>query len=262
MLGVPLRLARLVRHGYYAVAAMDHGLSAGRMPGLATMDQIATGVRAVRSAGMRAVVLNLGLLTGPAAGALLPALDGLALVVQLYGSPGIDRYGGDRRPLGTVDAAISLGADAIALQLAPASPGFGRALDRAADLAGRARALGVPSLLMVNGSAWSGPEEFLDLVRAVAELPVDLVKANPGDCLTGLEPAALAGNPKPVLFAGGPLQATFAKQALIASQAGFAGVCLGRNIFQADDPAEAVRSVDRAFAASSAAGRPLGAPGA
>src|SRR5262245_35504931 len=119
MLGTSVRLSRLFRDGFYAIAALDHGLSSGAVAGLATIADVLASRRAARAARMRAVVLNYGLLTGGPDAELVEVLDGMALVVQLYGSPGMSRLGGVRRPLGSVDGAVSAGADAVALQLTP-----------------------------------------------------------------------------------------------------------------------------------------------
>jgi len=244
MLGTSLRLSRLFRDGFYAIAALDHALSSGAVDGLTTTADIVASLRAARAARMRAVVLNYGLLTG---GALsVDAFDGLALVVQLYGFPGMSRLGGVRRPLGSVEGAVAHGADAVALQLVPTEAGLAE-LDRCATTAERARALGVPTLLMLNRTDWSSPEEFIDIVRAVCELPVDLVKVTPGAALAELEPGILADFPKPVLFAGGPLRPDLDADLIAAGRTGFAGVCLGRNVFQSDDPTRVAGVVDKAF---------------
>jgi fructose-bisphosphate aldolase/2-amino-3,7-dideoxy-D-threo-hept-6-ulosonate synthase len=246
MLGTSLRLSRLVRDGVYAIAALDHGLSSGAVAGLTRTADVLAAVRAARAARMRAVVLNYGLLTGGPPAQLTEALGDLAVVVQLYGSPGVNRLGGVRRPLGTVEGAVAQGADAIALQLTPIGDGLDE-LDRCATLAERARGLGIPTLLMLNRTDWASPQVLLDMVRSACELPVDLLKVTPGPFLADLAGDALAGLPKPVLFGGGPLRPDLDGDLLAAARAGFAGVCLGRNIFQGDDPARVAAAVEKAF---------------
>src|SRR5262245_15933398 len=110
MLGTSLRLSRLFRDGFFAIPALDHALSSGVVEGLTTVADVAASLRAARAARMRAVVLNYGLVTGGSAVVPVDALDGLALVVQLYGFPGMNRLGGIRRPLGSVEGAVAHGA--------------------------------------------------------------------------------------------------------------------------------------------------------
>src|SRR5690349_11399187 len=58
-----------------------------------------------------------------------------------------------------------------------------------------------------------------------------------------LPPGSLAGFPVPCLYAGGPLATCFADKLRASAVAGFAGVCLGRNFFQAADPLVVARDV-------------------
>jgi DhnA family fructose-bisphosphate aldolase class Ia len=102
---------------------------------------------------------------------------------------------------------------------------------------------------MVNRDAWSTASELINTVRAVAELGGDLLKVTAGNILDELEPDALAGMGVPVLFAGGPSGAHFAESLLQAARAGFGGICVGRNLFQASHGiASALVDIDAAFA--------------
>jgi DhnA family fructose-bisphosphate aldolase class Ia len=100
---------------------------------------------------------------------------------------------------------------------------------------------------MVSDTQWKSTEHFLNTVRAVSELTVDLIKVAPDGILRALPADALRDSVKPILYAGGPRSDNFAEDVKLAATVGFSGVCIGRNLFQSSDPRSAMDAVDRAF---------------
>jgi fructose-bisphosphate aldolase/2-amino-3,7-dideoxy-D-threo-hept-6-ulosonate synthase len=81
--------------------------------------------------------------------------------------------------------------------------------------------------------------------RAAAELGVDIVKTNYTGSVESFREVT-EGCPVPVVVAGGPRMET-TQQILEmvhgSIEAGGAGVAMGRNVFQAEDPVKMVRAI-------------------
>ncbi|MCZ7439433.1 hypothetical protein O7598_23725 [Micromonospora sp. WMMC241] len=228
--GVTRRLGRLRRNGYYCIAALDHGLSLGETQGIATLSQLSSRSVALHAAGFPAVVLNAGVLRHTS----LP--PELSVVAQLVGMPMHSVNALDRVPLAMPAMAVSAGADAVSIQLkADAMYGTG-IIERLTLLSHEAHALGLPVLLMLTGDKWESARQFMGAVRSLSEIGVDLIKAAPGSYLDELPKGALVGLSVPLLYPGGELSVDYRERVVRAATAGYAGVCIGRNLFQSTVP--------------------------
>lgn len=166
----------------------------------------------------------------------------MALVIQIYGRPAKSLFGGVREPLCSIEDALAIGAECVSFQIDLSQSAPEPNFSEMAELASRSRSLGIPSLLMVSGVATDSARQFLSIVRSLAELPVDLLKVDPGRLLHDLQPGCLSGFPVPCLYAGGESTPTFKDNLEIAKRAGFGGVCIGRNFFQPSLPIPEVGS--------------------
>jgi class I fructose-bisphosphate aldolase/fructose-bisphosphate aldolase/2-amino-3,7-dideoxy-D-threo-hept-6-ulosonate synthase len=220
--------------GRALIVAMDHGLIDGPTPGLERPDQT---IAKVAAGGADAVLTSYGVAQRFARelaplGLILRA-DGGATSLGAAGGPGATFFG--------VEEALRLGADAVAVSAFPGSPVEVESLARLAHVIAAAHAWGLPVMAeMVPGGFDSPPEKRTPhavalAVRVAAELGADFVKT---PYVAGFA-AVTAGCYVPVVVLGGAKRGN--EQAMLADiraavEAGAAGVAIGRNIFQAEDP--------------------------
>ena len=242
-----LRYLRLHRHGddRLFVVPMDHTVTSGPIVaphGLETLvGQLADG-------GVDAVVLHKGALRH-----LSPrAFTRLGLIVHLSASTDHAADPDAKYLVSTVEEALRRGADAVSTHVNLGSAEEPRQI---ADLAAVAEACdrwNVPLVAMMypRGPGITNPRDP-DLVAHAVTLAVDLgadvvktVLPDPPSALVGIA----AGCPVPVVVAGGapladPDQVVSRVETALAH--GASGVAMGRNVFQADDPAHMARLLTR-----------------
>ena len=236
------RLNRIFRpDGRALIVAMDHGLLDGPCPGL---ENPAETIAKVVAGGADAVLTSYGIARRFArelapVGLILRA-DGGATSLGQSDGPGAIFYG--------VEEALRLGADAIAVNAFPGAPKEGATLENLAVMVGEAHAWGLAVMAeMVPGGFDSAPEFRTQAnvalsVRVGAELGADFIKTPYTD---GFE-AVVGPCYVPVVILGGAKRGS--ERAMLADikaavEAGGAGVAIGRNIFQADDPAAMTAAV-------------------
>ncbi len=237
------RMRRIFRNdGRTLIVAMDHGLIDGPCPGL---ERPAEMIAKVMAGGADAVLTSYG-----TAQRFAGELAGLGLIVRVDG--GATRLGGGSQGalFFGVEAALRLGADAVAVSAFPGSPAEVESLERLARMIEAAHAWALPVMAeMVPGGFDSPPEkrtaEAIALaVRVAAELGADFVKTP----YTPNFEQVIAGAYVPVVVLGGAKrgdEASLLADVAAAVQAGGAGVAIGRNIFQADDPTAMTAAVAR-----------------
>lgn len=246
--GVELRLNALRQDGYFAICAMDHGLSYGVVPQLSTNQEIFSRIVDIRQAGVSSFVLNLGLLQSLDPHRLSSALSGARIVGQIVGAPMSAANSADRVVVGSVESAVAAGADAVSVQLRPSEVGSRpEILEAVCSIALRSHELGLPVLLMLNGNNWQSAGECVDSVRAFGELPVDIVKFDPGHQMDELPKGVFNDLPVKTVVAGGEQDPAFVRRLEVAVQAGVDGVCVGRNLFQAPSPTAVMSGIRDAF---------------
>jgi DhnA family fructose-bisphosphate aldolase class Ia len=230
------RLDRIFRSsGRALIVALDHGLLDGPCRGLEnpaeTIAQIVTG-------GADAVLTSYGL-----ARRFARELAPLGLILRVDGgATSLGPAGGPPSLLYRVEDALRLGADAIALNGFPGAPHEQASLENIAQAVGLAHPWGLPVLAeMVPGGFDSAPEwrtvdNIALAVRVAAEMGADLVKT---PYVAGFE-RVIEPCYVPVVILGGAKRGN--ERSMLADiktavNAGASGVAIGRNIFQADDPA-------------------------
>lgn len=235
------RLRRIFREdGRTLIVALDHGLTEGPTSGLEqprrVLEQIAAG-------GADAILTSYGVAARFAA-----QIASLGLILRL--DVGESKLGqmGPGRPFFTVEDALRVGADAVAVSAFPGTPQEADTMQFLAHTIAAAHTWGMPVMAELQpGGFDAGPEintpEAVALsARIAAELGADWVKVpNAGDFSQ-----VVAGCYVPVVMLGGvkvrdprPLF----EAVWNAVQAGAVGVAIGRNIFQADDPAAMVAAL-------------------
>jgi DhnA family fructose-bisphosphate aldolase class Ia len=257
--GKALRLSRLFqRDGRTVVFTIDHGKVAGAMKGME--DAEATLAWAMAS-HTDAVLLNLGVFKRtvhlwqrfPSPGVVL-ALD-VHLTASLPGGGGGDRQA--YRMLSTVNEAAALGADAVKIVLA-----FGRRdleihaenLRLAAEVVREAEIVGMP--VIFEPTLWGDgiPDERKNdasliphICRIAVELGADAIKTPYAE---GVFRELCRQLPVPVTVMGGAKTETmddlFSWTRQIVDE-GVAGLIVGRNVWQHEDPVTVWRELNRIF---------------
>lgn len=223
------------------IVAMDHGAISGPLRGIEHPSETIAGVIA---GGADAVLTTYGV-----ARAFARELSRVGLTLRVDGgrtdlgrkdAPGCMNF--------SVEAALRLGADALAISAFPGSPDEVRSLEALAQTIEAAHAWEMPVMAeMVPGGFDSGPEfrtlESIALAARVGvELGADLIKCPYVD---GFERVA-RGVFAPVVILGGAkagAEREMLAKIKAAIDAGGAGVAIGRNIWQAPDPAKMTAAV-------------------
>lgn len=235
------RLHHIFRpNGRALIVAFDHGLIDGPIPGLErpgeTLAQIVAG-------GADAVLTSFGV-----AARFARELAPVGLVLRLDG--GGTKLGkiGPGAQFHTVEAALRLGADAVVVSAFPGAAHEEATLRTLAAVIDEAHAWGLPVMAeMQPGGFDAGPEftttENVALsARVAAELGADWVKAPYAPDFGRVVAACYV----PVVMLGGAKknsERSMLENIKQAIEAGGAGVAIGRNIFQADDPGRMTAAV-------------------
>ncbi|MEM2929968.1 MAG: 2-amino-3,7-dideoxy-D-threo-hept-6-ulosonate synthase [Thermoproteota archaeon] len=238
------RLRRIFRSdGRTVVVPLDHGVSVGPVKGLEDMSRL---VGELVKGGVDAVVVHKG---------WAKRLDFAGIGLIVHGSAGTELSPDRLRKTGcaTPLEALSLGADGFSLHVNVGSETDYEQLALLAESSRVCGALGLPLLAMMYPR---GPKiqeehsakEVAHAARIGVELGADVVKTN----YTGSTESfrmVVASTRVPVVVAGGPKTPStrdFLKMVSDAVSAGAAGVSIGRNVFQHEDPrrmAEALRMI-------------------
>lgn len=233
-----MRLNRLYRHEYgrLLVVPLDHSVTDGPITG-GGVDRL---IGRLAGHGTDAVVLHKG---------SLRHIDhrwfgGMSLIVHLSASTMHAPDPDAKYLVASVEEALRLGADAVSVHV---NLGAREEARQIADLATVAEACdrwNIPLLAMVypRGPKVTNPRDPALVAHAVtlaADLGADIVKTLYAGSVD--EMAEITGNsPVPVIVAGGPRRDNHADVLDYVAEvmrAGAAGVAMGRNVFQSDDPA-------------------------
>jgi len=223
--------------------ALDHGISMGPVPGLANP-------RAAIAAGVagRATCLTLHKGLVPLAEA---AARDVGVLLHLSASTAAAPDPDDKRLVATVEEAVRLGCDGVSIHVNVGAATEAQQIEDAGRVGAACAEWGMPLVAMMyprgpNVAQPASTQAVAHAARLGAELGADAVKV---PFCPDLRDVVL-GCPAPVLVAGGskrPMPGLLA-DFKAARKAGAAGASVGRNVFQADDPAAALRSIAKVFA--------------
>jgi 2-amino-4,5-dihydroxy-6-oxo-7-(phosphonooxy)heptanoate synthase len=238
--GKEIRLIRLSRpaDGRFLFVPLDHSVSDGPISTRLGFGRL---VRALVAGGADALIVHKGRVR------LLDAqlLRECGLIVHLSGSTAHAPDPQAKVLVGEVEEAVQLGADAVSVHV---NIGSRTEPEQLADLGRTATACqrwGMPLLAMVYPrgpqiDAPHSPELLSHVVNVAADLGADLVKTTWAAPATRMA-EVVENSPIPVLIAGGPADSgDLTAVARSSMQAGCAGLCVGRRIFQHPSPIEAV----------------------
>jgi fructose-bisphosphate aldolase/2-amino-3,7-dideoxy-D-threo-hept-6-ulosonate synthase len=246
-LGKAIRMERIVDRKTHrtVIVPMDHGITAGPIPGLidlrATVDKVAEG-------GANAVLGHMGL---PLHGHRGYGKD-IGLIIHLSASTRLGPDPNHKVLVTRVTDAIKIGADAVSVHINVGADDEAEMLTDLGRVARTCDQWGMPLLAMMypRGPKVQSEHEVeyvKHAARVGAELGVDMIKTNyTGSPETFKE--VVQGCQIPVVIAGGPKMGTeheLFEMIYDAIRAGAAGVSIGRNVFQAENPILLVRKISK-----------------
>ena len=239
--GKKRRLRRIFRSDNRTVIVpMDHGVTLGPVKGLWNMQSI---IYKLLLGGVDAVVINRGIAKSVDAG-------NAGLIVHLSGISVHCPDPNNKVQICSVDDAVRLGADGVSVHINVGAKQEAQMLSTFGKVACECDDYGMPLLAMMYPR---GPNikdsHAVDLVahaaRLGAELGADIVKTNyTGDVESFKE--VISSCHIPVIIAGGPKMETSRDVLQMVKDsitAGGAGLSIGRNVFQHEDPAKIVMAL-------------------
>jgi len=177
------------------------------------------------------------------------------LIVHLSAGTLLGSRSGSKVLASTVEHAVSLGADAVSVQISFGDSREDRMIADAGRIVNLATSLGLPVFLMAHAPAEPGessedPVAAAHAARAAAELGASIVQTNFAGAPDGLR-EIVDSCPVPLVVSGGPKGSTedaFLDALCDVMRVGAAGISVGRRVFQAlDPPAMAQRIADVVF---------------
>ncbi|MBE2900812.1 fructose-bisphosphate aldolase [Methanothermobacter thermautotrophicus] len=245
MIGKRIRIERIINRktDRTVIVPLDHGVSIGPVRGIidmaGTIDEVASG-------GANAVLMHKGMVRSGHRGY---GRD-IGLIIHLSASTGLGPDPNHKVLVTSVEKALKLGADAVSVHVNVGSEREPEMLIKLGTVAEICDDWGMPLIAMMYPRGKKiddehDPEVVKLAARAGAELGADIIKTNyTGDPDTFRE--VVKGCPVPVVIAGGPKIETeeeLLQMVKDSVEAGGAGVAIGRNIFQADSPANMTRAI-------------------
>ena len=244
-IGKEIRLERIINRdtGKTVIIPMDHGVSMGPIEGIInireTIDKIANG-------GANAIIIHKGLVRH---GHRRRGKD-VGLIVHLSASTSLSPKPNSKVLVCSVEEAIKLGADGVSVHVNLGDINEDRMLSDFGKVSERCLEWGMPLIAMMYARGEQiedpyDPDTVAHCARVAAELGADIVKvAYTGD--TDSFRKVVEGCPIPVVIAGGPKMGNdeeILEMVEGAMRAGAAGVSIGRNAFQHENPEKIVRAI-------------------
>jgi fructose-bisphosphate aldolase/2-amino-3,7-dideoxy-D-threo-hept-6-ulosonate synthase len=239
--GKKRRLRRIFRSDNRTVIVpMDHGVTLGPVKGLVNMQGI---IDKLLLGGVDAVLINRGIAKSVDTG-------NAGLIVHLSGITVHCPDPNNKVQIGSVDDAVRLGADAVSVHINVGAKQEAQMLSTFGKVACECDDYGMPLLAMMYPRGQNIKESHaVDLVahaaRLGAELGADIIKTNyTGDAESFK--TVVDSCPVPVIIAGGPKMETsrdVLQMVKDSISAGGAGLSIGRNVFQHEDPAKMVKAL-------------------
>jgi predicted phospho-2-dehydro-3-deoxyheptonate aldolase len=245
MIGKKIRLQRILNRntGKTIIVPLDHGVTVGPIPGLIDM---ADTVNKVADGGANAILMHKGLVeTGHRSSG-----KDIGLIVHLSASTVLAPDSNAKTLVCTVEEAVRLGADAVSIHVNIGANTESDMLNKMGMVSKGCRDWGMPLLAMMYTRGAKIKNEYdvsvvKHAARVGAELGADIVKVNyTGSPETFRE--VVEGCPVPVVIAGGEKMETdeeILEMVLGSINAGGAGVSIGRNVFQHDNPETIVKKI-------------------
>ena len=245
-IGKAIRLERILDRKTHrtVIVPMDHGISVGPIEGIidlpATVDKVAEG-------GANAVLGHMGL---PLHGHRGYGRD-IGLIIHLSASSSLGPDPNHKVLVTRVEDAIRIGADAVSIHVNVGAEDEAEMLHDLGRVARTCDLWGIPLIAMMYPR---GPKvksehgvEYVKLAARIgSELGADIVKTNYTGSPETFREVVSGCSSVPVVVAGGPKMDTemdLLRMVYDAVGVGSAGVAIGRNIFQAENPSLLVKKL-------------------
>lgn len=249
-IGKTIRLGRLFNSisGKSMIIPMDHGVTSGPIEGVKDINR-ALLYASTDPSVVQGVVLHRGVVaqSWPVA----QDAPSPALVLHLSAATSQSQDSTQKVLVASVEEALSLGADAVSIHVNLGVATENQMLRDFGAVAEQCHRWGMPLLAMMyareNGKVTNAANYVKHSARVAAEMGADFVKVNyPGSDQAMAEVAE--GCFIPVLIAGGEHNSSDSAvldMAAAAMKGGAAGVCIGRNVFQNDNPGLFIQELAR-----------------
>jgi len=243
MMGKSIRIERILDRntGKTVIVPLDHGVTVGPIKGLIDMGRT---VDMVAEGGANAVVGHLGL---PLHGHRGTGKD-IGLILHLSASTSLSPDPNHKVLVNTVQWSLKVGADAVSVHINVGAEDEAKMLGDLGKVAVECMEWGMPLLAMMYPRGPKIEDEgdvrvIKHAARVGAELGADIIKCPyTGSVETFQE--VVDGCPAPVVIAGGSKMSDEETLRMIegAMHAGAAGLSMGRNAFQHENPIKFVKA--------------------
>ena len=239
--GKTRRLKRIMQQDKHTVIVpMDHGVTIGPVQGIANMQHI---IDQLLEGGVDAVLVHKGVAKRVDAG-------NAGLIVQLTGMSNLNSNINDKVQVCSVQEAIRVGADAVSVHVNVGAQDEDRMLSILGKVSDECDVYGMPLLAMMYARGpriknEHEPDVVAHAARIGAELGADIIKANFTGSVDTFK-TVVESCPVPVVIAGGPKCKTAMEVLQTAHdsiKAGAAGLSVGRNVFQHENPTLIVKAL-------------------
>jgi len=247
MIGKLIRLERIMdrNSGKTIILPLDHGLTMGPIKGLVDTKKI---IDQAVEGGANAVVVHKGIVGAGHRG----SGGDIGLIIHLSGSTSLSPEPNAKVDVCTVEEAIKLGADAVSIHINLGDPTDGIMLRHMGEVSKKCQEWGMPLVAMMYTRGEKIKNQFdvqyiKHAARVGAELGADIVKVNYTGSIDSFR-EVVEGCPVPVVIAGGEKLETdkdLWKMVEDALSAGAAGVSIGRNVFQHENPSLVIKTIGR-----------------
>ena len=220
---------------------MDHGVTIGPIQGIINMQQI---INQLLKGGVDAILVHKGIAKNVDAG-------NAGLIVQLSAMSNLSPNINGKVQVCTVQEAIRIGADAVSVHVNIGAQDEDKMLKNLGKVANQCDLYGMPLLAMMYPRGPKiqnehAPDVVAHAARIGAELGADIIKANYTGNIETFK-AVVESCPVPMVIAGGPKCKTtqeILQTAHDSVQAGAAGLSIGRNVFQHENPTLIVKALE------------------
>ena len=246
MTGKSRRLARLFvgEQQRCLLCPLDHGGWLGPVKGI---DRPRPIVEAVLKGGANALLISPGFYREVAP--IVPPAVGIVLRLSVTG--GLSAQGTQETPIASLETALRMDADAIAVSVFFGRPGDVDIYRWLASLIDASQRYDLPVVaeMMPPGDRYYDPAAIAHAARIGLEIGADVIKTNYSGDPTSFQ-QVVAAAPVPIIVAGGPSQADDSSTISMvqgAVTAGAAGVAIGRRVWQADNPQAVTAEIKQAL---------------
>jgi class I fructose-bisphosphate aldolase len=245
MIGKQIRMERIIDRNTKktVIVPMDHGVSSGPIYGISDMKEA---VERVARGGANAIVEHKGMV---GAGHRRSGKD-VGLIIHLSASTSLSPHPNTKTLVCTVEEAVRLGADAVSVHVNIGDEMEWQMLTDFGLVSRKAQDWGMPLLAMIypRGEKITNeydPKVLKHAARLGVELGADIVKVSYSGTVESFR-EVVDCCPVPVVIAGGEKMESdrqILEMVKGAMDAGGAGVSIGRNVFQHQDPTRMVGAV-------------------